>query len=142
MAFNRTDLLARASDLALASAAPSIRRPAAKAKANTKPNKSPPRYAKLDGKPLSRPRGRHAVAHSDVSNEDDAAREVVTIPVNQRLGFRIGEFAALIGVSHVTIWRGIRDKKIDVIDQNGVKIIPRAYAIKAGYITADDGVGQ
>ena len=109
-------------------------------KSKTKP---PPRYGKLDGKPMSRPRGRHAVARSDTSSEDDdAAREVVTIPVNQRLGFRIAEFAALLGVSHVSIWRAIKAKKIDVVDQNGIKIIPRAFAIKAGYIAADDNVGS
>jgi hypothetical protein len=94
MAFNETDLLARASDLALASAAPSIRAARCKGKsqpkAKTKTNKSPPRCAKLDG-PSSRPRGRHAVARSDTSKEDnDDAREVVTIPVNQRLGFPRG----------------------------------------------------
>src|SRR5512146_1350442 len=124
MALSKIDFLARASDLALASAAPT-KRPAATAKAKTtpktKPNK-PPRYAKLDGKPLARPRGRHAVARSDTA-DDAAAPEVINIRVHQRLGFRITEFAALIGVSHVTIWRGIKSGKIDVIDQNGVKII-------------------
>jgi hypothetical protein len=114
------------------------------AKAKTKtPNKPAPRYGKLDGKPASRPRGRHAVARSDTSSEDDAgavAREVLTLPVNQRLGFRVGEFAALLGVSHVSVWRGIKAGKIDVIDLNGIKIIPRAFAIKEGLITADDNV--
>ncbi|WP_422283742.1 hypothetical protein [Bradyrhizobium sp.] len=112
------------------------------AKPHTKSNTKPlPRYGKLDGKPPSRPRGRHAVARSDTSSEDDdAAREVVTIPVNQRLGFRVGEFAALLGISHVSVWRGIKAGKIDVIDQNGITIIPRSFAIKAGYITADDNV--
>ena len=27
--------------------------------------------------------------------------------------------------------------KIDVVEQNGIKIIPRSYAIKAGYVTDD-----
>ena len=112
------------------------------AKAKSKaPNKPAPRYAKLDGKPPSRPRGRHAVARSDTSSEEaDAEREVITLPVNQRLGFRVAEFAALIGVNPVSVWRGIKAGKIDVIDQNGIKIIPRAFAIRKGYITADDSV--
>jgi hypothetical protein len=112
------------------------------AKAKTKtPNKPAPRYAKLDGKPPSRPRGRHAVARSDTSSgEDDPAREVVSIPVNQRLGFRVAEFAALIGVSHVNVWRGIKAGKIDIVDQNGITIIPRKFAIEKGYIAADDQV--
>jgi hypothetical protein len=112
----------------------------AKAKPQSKSSKLP-RYAKLDGKPPSRPRGRHAVARSDTSDEGDAPREVVTIPVNQRLGFRVAEFAALLGVSHVSVWRAIKAGKIDVIDQNGIKVIPRAFAIKRGYITVDDNVG-
>ena len=91
---------------------------------------------RLDGKPRSLPRGRHAKSHTD----DGAPRETTVIPVHQRLGFRPAEFAALIGVSHVTVWRGIKSGKIEVVDQNGIKIIPRAYAVKAGYLT-DDSTG-
>jgi hypothetical protein len=109
------------------------------AKAATKLKvKPPPRYAKLDGKPPSRPRGRNA--RSDTSDEDDAPREAIEIPVHQRLGFRIGEFAALIGVSTISVWRGIKAGKIDVVEVNGIKFIPRAYAIKQGFITADDNI--
>ena len=102
--------------------------------------KPPPRYAKLDGKPLSRPRGRHAVARSDTSDEDaDADRPaIITVPVNRRLGFRVGEFAALLGVSYTTIWRYIRDKKIETVIVGGVRLIPRAYAVQQGLITSDD----
>ena len=109
----------------------------------TKPNVKPkmPRYGNLDGKPPSRPRGRHAVARSDTSDEDDAVpQEIVALPMNQRLGFRVAEFAALIGVSHVSVWRGIKSREIDVIEQGGIKFIPRAYAIRRGFITADDNV--
>ncbi len=98
------------------------------------------RYGKLDGKPLSRPRGRHAVVRSNLGEDQLTEREIISIPVNQRLGFRVGEFAALIGVSHVTIWRGIKNGKIKIIDLNGVKIIPRKFAISAGYISADDKI--
>ena len=104
--------------------------------------KPPPRYAKLDGKPLSRPRGRHAVAPSDTSDEDtDADRPaIITVPVNQRLGFRVAEFAVLCGVSYTTIWRDIRDKKIETVEVGGVKLIPRAYAVQQGLITSNDSV--
>jgi hypothetical protein len=89
---------------------------------------------RLDGKPQALPRGRHAKSRGD-DDDDDAPREAVAIPVHQRLGFRPAEFAALIGVSYTTIWRGIKSGKIDVVSQNGITIIPRAYAVKAGYIT-------
>lgn len=105
----------------------------------TKLKVKPPRYGKLDGKPLSRPRGRNAVARSDTSGEDDQ-RQIIEVPINQRLGFRISEFAALIGVSIVSVWRGIKAKEIDVVEVNGIKFIPRAYAIKRGFITAEDNV--
>jgi hypothetical protein len=112
-----------------------------KTKLKNNPDTKQPRYAKLDGRPPSRPRGRHAVARSDVSGEDDATpREIVSLPMNQRLGFRISEFAALVGVSPVSIWRAIKAKEIDVIDVNGIRFIPRAYAIKRGFITINDTV--
>jgi hypothetical protein len=125
----------------LASASSATLRTPPSAKQHSKPNpkkpvaakpKPPPRFAKLDGKPPPLARGRHAVARSDTSDEDDAARETITIPTNQRLGFRPAEFAALTGVSVVTIWRGIKDGKIDVVDLNGVRIIPRKFAIAQG----------
>ena len=62
------------------------------------------------------------------------------IPVHQRLGFRPAQFAALVGVSYVTIWRAIKRGDIEVVEQNGIKVIPRSYAVKAGYITPDDAV--
>ncbi len=95
---------------------------------------------RLDGKPRSLPRGRHAKPRTDDDDDDDdAPREAVTVPVHQRLGFRPAEFAALIGVSYVTVWRGIKSGKIKVIDQNGIQIIPRAFVVEAGYLARDDG---
>jgi|GEM_PF-3731231 len=96
--------------------------------------KSRPRIAKLDGKAPPRPRGKHAKKAD--ADEVAAPRETITIPVAQRLGFRPAEFAALIGVSEVTIWRGIKGGKIDIVDQGGIKIIPRKFAVKAGYLDA------
>lgn len=109
-------------------------------------NNNPPRSAKrwreqqrLDGKPRSLPRGRHA---KPPSKDDDAPHEAVAIPIHQRLGFRPAEFAALIGVSYVTVWRQIKAKKIKVVDQNGMKIIPRSYAVERGYITDNDNTNE
>ena len=34
-------------------------------------------------------------------------------------------------------FEALKADKIDVVEQNGVKIIQRSYAIKAGYITDD-----
>ena len=48
------------------------------------------------------------------------------------------EFAALLGVSYTTIWRHIRDKKIETVIVGGVRLIPRAYAVQQGLITSDD----
>ena len=60
--------------------------------------------------------------------------------MNQRLGFRVEEWAALTGVSDTTVWRAIKDGRIDVIEESGLKIVPRAFAIRKGYITADDSI--
>jgi hypothetical protein len=100
----------------------------------------PPRHIPLlNGRAPSKPRGRHAVACSD----DNAAPErdaVASIPVNRRLGFRVAEFAALIGVSDVTVWRGIKSGAIEVIDQGGIKIVPRRFAVAKGFIDASDTI--
>ena len=91
--------------------------------------KASPRYARLDGKPPAKPRGRHA------SKRASTSRKVTAIPVQQRLGFRVEEFAALLGVSHVTIWRRIKRGEIEVFRQGRTTIIPRAYAVRVGLIT-------
>lgn len=103
------------------------------------PAKQPPRFGKLDGKPPSKPRGRHSVARSD-DNAAPVRDLVATIPVNRRLGFRVAEFAALIGVSDVTVWRGIKSGSIEVIDQGGIKIVPRRFAVSKGFIDASDTI--
>jgi hypothetical protein len=83
------------------------------------------RTERLDGKPLSRPRGRNAVHGKPV---------MTTTTLPPRLGFRVSEFAALCGVSEPHIWRGIKAGTIETSDVNGLKIIPRTFAIKQGLI--------
>jgi hypothetical protein len=68
-------------------------------------------------------------------DDGEAPRGPPPIPVNQRLAFRPAEFAALVGVSYVTIWRAMKRGDIETIVQNGVRVIPRSYAVRAGYIT-------
>jgi excisionase family DNA binding protein len=99
-----------------------------------------PRYGRIDGKPPLRPRGRHAKPRSENDTEDTTERKVVTVPVNRRLGFRVGEFASLLGVSYTTIWRHIRDQKIETVVVGGVRLIPWSYAVQRGLITSDDNV--
>ena len=68
------------------------------------------------------------------SNDEPAPRSV-PVPVDQRLGFRISEWAALTGVSPVTVWRRIKDGTIPTVGHGPTKLIPRSYAVRAGYIT-------
>jgi len=89
---------------------------------------------------LPSPKRRKRASKSDGDKSGFVVTVPITIPTNRRLGFRPAEFAALTGVSPVTVWRGIRDKKIETIDHCGIKIIPRAFAIKAGFITTDDAI--
>ena len=60
--------------------------------------------------------------------------------INQRLGFRISEWAAVTGISIPSAWRGIRSGEIEIIDINGIKLVPRAFAIRKGLITKDDSI--
>ena len=73
---------------------------------------------RLDGRPPTEPRGRYAAAHS--ADIEDGPREVVTIPMTQRPGYRTSEFARLCGVSVPTIRRQIRDGKIETVEIGGV----------------------
>jgi hypothetical protein len=57
------------------------------------------------------------------------------VPLNERLGFRVNEWAELTGSSRVTVWRLIKAGKIPLVGHGATKVIPRSYAIKAGYIT-------
>ena len=101
----------------------------------TSKRKPQARYAKLDGKPPPKPRGRHAAASPDDSG---TARKTITIPANQRLGFRVREFAALTGLSYPTIWRRIKSGKIKTVDVGGVKLVSRAFAVECGLLNETD----
>lgn len=92
-----------------------------------------PRLVDKSGEP-PRPRGRHAKPSGD-GDVDDAPRKASPVPIHQRLGYRPAEFAALTGVSYVTIWRRIKRGDIKTVEIGGVKLIPRAFAIEQGLIT-------
>jgi|RhiMethySRZTD1v2_1073278.scaffolds.fasta_scaffold333993_3 hypothetical protein len=89
-----------------------------------------PRFVLLDGKPPAKPRGRHA---GKPANDE---RRTFAIPVNQRLGYRVSEWAALTGSSTATVWRHVRSGRIETVKQGSVTLIPRRFAIRAGYIDA------
>ncbi len=86
----------------------------------------------LDGK-VKRPRGRHAIPITA-----DTKRELVTVPVAQRLGYRIAEWAALTGTSVLHTRRAIKAEKIPTVEIAGIEMIPRSFAISSGLISKDD----
>jgi hypothetical protein len=53
---------------------------------------------------------------------------------DERLGYRLDEFAVLVGISIPTLWRRIRDRQIRVVDLGGLKLIPRSEAVRLGLI--------
>lgn len=57
------------------------------------------------------------------------------LPTERRLGFRPLEFASMLGISKTTLWRLIKEGKIEVIEIGGIKLIPRVAAVKAGLIS-------
>ena len=56
----------------------------------------------------------------------------VQVPIQQRARFPRQRMGRADGTS---VWRGIRNGSITVIECNGIKQIPRAFAIKVGFIT-------
>src|SRR4051812_11551089 len=94
-------------------------------------NQPKPQRVALDGKPPSRPRGRHALPHVEGAAPPPRPKAVPP-PLPARLGFRVAEFAALNGMSVPSVWRGIRDEKIPVVMVGNLKIIPRVYAVQIG----------
>lgn len=83
---------------------------------------------RLDGKPPPQPRGRHA------KPRDAAAAPAIPIPLPARLGYRVDEFAALTGVSRPTVYRGIRNGTIDVVEVNGIRVIPHTFVVRCGLV--------
>ena len=61
--------------------------------------------------------------------------QLPTVALYERLGWRPLEFAALIGIGKSEVWQQIKDGKIPTVSQDGIKIVPRAYAIQMGYIS-------
>jgi hypothetical protein len=57
---------------------------------------------------------------------------------DDRLGFRLAEFAAMCGISLPTLWRRIRDGDIKVVVVGGIKLIPRAEVVRLGLVTSQD----
>ena len=92
-------------------------------------------FQKLDGKPKRKPSGRHA---GKPARHDGTARR--RLPANQRLGFRIPEWAALLGISLPSVYRAINAGELDIVEVNGIKFFPRSFAVRVGLITDDDTI--
>jgi hypothetical protein len=92
------------------------------------------RVARLDGKPKRKPSGRHA---GKPPRDDDGP---APLAVDQRLGFRIPEWCALLGISLPSAYRAINAGELEIVEVNGIKYVPRAFAIRKGFITRDDAI--
>jgi transcriptional regulator of acetoin/glycerol metabolism len=53
-----------------------------------------------------------------------------------RLGWRVNEWVKLTGISRPTVWRQIRDGRLNVVDVGGITIVPRTEAVRLGLIAA------
>jgi hypothetical protein len=111
-----------------------------KAAQQAKPPSAAQYVPRLDGKLPRRPGGRHAVKPGSRRDDDDPRDAPPPLGINQRIGFRIPEWAAITGTSMPSVYRGINKREIDIVEINGIKYVPRAYAIRKGLITADDTI--
>jgi hypothetical protein len=62
--------------------------------------------------------------------------EKITGVTGGRLGWRVNEWVKLTGISRPTVWRQIRDGRLNVVDVGGITIVPRAEAVRLGLIAA------
>jgi hypothetical protein len=98
-------------------------------------------YARLDGQPKRRRRGRHAIPPSQHDPTAEQQRgAAVPLTARQRLGSRIPEFCALFGISRPPVWRGMKSGEIEYVEVNGVKIITREFAVRKRLIAPDQRV--
>jgi hypothetical protein len=65
----------------------------------------------------------------------EGASTLPDVPLYKRMGWRPLEFAALVGISKAKVWKGIKAGTIPTVEQDGIRIIPRAYAVSKGYLT-------
>jgi hypothetical protein len=49
---------------------------------------------------------------------------------SRRLGYRISEWSEMTGTSRVTTWRAIRSGALEVVDYNGIPLIPHREAVR------------
>jgi hypothetical protein len=73
--------------------------------------------------------------HMNVQAPRQRQRRPNLVPLYQRGGWRPEEFAALVGISPAKVWRSIKAGTIPTVEQDGIRIIPRSYAVAKGYLT-------
>jgi transcriptional regulator of acetoin/glycerol metabolism len=81
---------------------------------------------------------RNAKAHVQLIagvNREGGVEEFATV-TGGRLGWRVNEWVKLTGISRPTVWRQIRDGRLNVVDVGGITIVPRAEAVRLGLIAA------
>lgn len=76
----------------------------------------------------------HAQLVAGVSVDGDIEKLMIT--GGGRLGWRVNEWVALTGISRPTVWRQIRDGRLNVVDVGGITIVPRAEAVRLGLLAA------
>ena len=77
--------------------------------------------------------GASASAHALIVKERQRRRAAA---LDQALGWRIDEWAALTGLSRPTVWRHHRDHKLKIIYVDKIPFVPRTEAIRLGFIDA------
>ena len=53
-----------------------------------------------------------------------------------RIAYRITEWSDMTGTSRVTTWRAIKNRTLQVIDYNGIKLIPASEAVRLRFLDA------
>ena len=53
-----------------------------------------------------------------------------------RIAYRITEWSDMTSTSRVTTWRAIKNRTLQVIDYNGIKLIPASEAVRLRFLDA------
>jgi hypothetical protein len=82
----------------------------------------------------SRRKAKRTPRKRDLAGARHARQVKAHVTSADRLGFRLSEFAALCGISEVTLWRRIKSGEVATINLGGVTIIPMFEVQRLGLI--------